>query len=65
MPSEPRPKGTAKPAAKADVEAAAGSTAELPAGASLGQKPDEGLWFRLLGDDGEPVTVNGTQVRIP
>lgn len=63
MPSKPRRKGTAKAAPRAAVQAAEGHG--LPEGASLGPKPTEGLWNRLLDRDGRPVTVDGTQVRVP
>lgn len=45
------------------MEAASG--AGLPDGASVGAKPSEGLWFRLLDRQGNPVTHAGAQVRVP
>lgn len=63
MPSKPRAKGAAQPAPKAAVEAVEGKG--LPEGASTGAKPAEGIWHRLLGRDGKPVEVDGTQVRVP
>lgn len=63
MPSRPRAKGTAKPAPKAAQKPLEGQG--LPDGASTGTKPTEGIWHRLLGRDGKPVVVDGTQVRVP
>lgn len=63
MPSKPRAKGVAKEAPQEAVKALEGK--DLPEGASAGQKPAEGLWYRLLDGNGDPVTVEGTQVRVP
>lgn len=63
MPSKPRAKGAAKPATKAAQEAVEGLG--LPAGASVGPAPAEGVWHRLLGPDGKPVEIDGNPVRVP
>jgi hypothetical protein len=72
MPSEPRPKPIpyADPAPKAHVQAAEkaqeGKDAPvLPEGASVGKAPAEGVWFALVGDDGQPVEIDGAPVRVP
>ena len=72
MPSSPRPKPIpyADPAPKTHLEAAA-KAAEgkdglaLPQGASVGKAPAEGVWFALVGADGQPVTVGSDPVRVP
>ena len=72
MPSSPRPKpiAYAEEPPKTHLDAAAKVAEEkgapaLPAGASVGKPPAEGVWFALVGADGQPVEVSGSPVRIP
>lgn len=72
MPSSPRPKPIpyADEPPKTHLDAAAKAAegkdgVALPEGASVGKPPTEGVWFALVGTDGEPVAIDGNPVRIP
>lgn len=72
MPSEPRPKPIpyADEPPKTHLDAAAKAqegkgAVTLPEGASVGKAPTEGVWFALVGDDGQPVEIDGAPVRVP
>lgn len=66
MPSDPRPKDQAA-APKKDQVLDAETLAKhgLPEGSSVGEKPAEGIWYRALDAEGQPIVVDGSQVRVP
>lgn len=69
MPSEPRPKPLpfAEDAPKTHVAAADKARedgADLPAGASVGKPPTDGLWYALVDSDGQAVEIDGNPVRV-
>jgi hypothetical protein len=39
--------------------------ADLPAGASVGKPPTDGLWYALVDADGKAVEIDGSPVRVP